>query len=1027
MTPERWRQICAVFDEALEQPVSSVQEFLRERCGDDEDLYSQVTQMLEEHRRSGFLDNRPLGPGLNAPHPPVFRDGQTVAERYRIVRYLSRGGMGEVYEARDLELNETVALKTLLPAIAANETMIARFKQEIALSRKIGHANVCRMFDLNRAEGEDGRPVLFLTMELLDGETLSTRLEREGPMPAAESLPLLQQMGAALDAAHAAGIIHRDFKPSNVMLVDAPEGTRAVVTDFGLARNFATNRSTTATVSNAIMGTLDYMAPELLTGSQASVASDVYALGMVAYRMVTGVLPFATDTPLAGAILRSRRPVPSPRGSVPTLEENWERAILRALDMDPAKRFGRAREFIAALRNETASLTVKLPVLTRRRTALAVLFAAAMLAAAVGWRAYLAARVRLAPEAQALYTSGVQDIAAGAYFAATKALADAVKLAPHAPQVRARLAEAWVELEVPERAGEQMLLVRREDTSSLDEAQQVQIEAIDREITREFAAAARKYEQLTRIVGKGNPDVAVDLGRAYEKADRPEDAMRSYQQAAEGPAHNPAAWLRIAVLYARRSKADKSKEAFDEAEKGYQLTSNLEGLTEVLIQEGIAETSRGNLDVGASYLQKGLETARTAGNLQQEINAGFRLSTNAYLAGDAAATEQFAHEAIDTARKNGLGVMAIRGLINLGNASRRKENNQQAEKYYNDALEQGRESRSGQLTALSLAALAGLHIATSRPGPAVQEAQGALAFYQPNGYAKESLQCLTIALRAKRDSGDYEGALSSTRTLIEMAEKTGDHGQMALAHENLASVLFVFEHYPAALEEYRKNVTLSVDPEHIGFAHLQCASSLWHLGRYTEAADEFAQGESFAAKFPGLVGDIGDSRAAMLLSQGRYAPAIDLAHSLIAGHILPARKANLEQLIGLALLRSGHRSEGSRKCQESWQAAEALPDAGDLVHAQVALLEARVEEGDRNAAEQVFHAAETRLASYPEAHWRALALLARLEPTYAGQARNSLHQVSSDWGEQAFRVYLTRPDIDKLSRGLLLPPTVSGR
>src|SRR6202050_4282961 len=156
--------------------------------------------------------------------------------------------MGEVYEAEDLdlpEMKEHVALKTLLPAIASDDGMVARFKQEIALSRKIQHPNVCGAFDLSRHEVEGSRPIIFLTMPFLPGETLAARLADQGRMSPEEALPLLEQMGDALDAAHRAGVIHRDFKPSNVMLVPGAEGTRAVVTDFGLARRVATIADTT--------------------------------------------------------------------------------------------------------------------------------------------------------------------------------------------------------------------------------------------------------------------------------------------------------------------------------------------------------------------------------------------------------------------------------------------------------------------------------------------------------------------------------------------------------------------------------------------------------------------------------------------------------------------------------------------------------------------------------------------------------------------------------------------------------------
>jgi tetratricopeptide (TPR) repeat protein len=156
------------------------------------------------------------------------------------------------------------------------------------------------------------------------------------------------------------------------------------------------------------------------------------------------------------------------------------------------------------------------------------------------------------------------------------------------------------------------------------------------------------------------------------------------------------------------------------------------------------------LDVGAKYPQKGLETARLAGNLQQEINATLRLSTNAYMTGDAAAAERLAREALDTARSHQLNAMAIRGLLSLGNAYLRKRDSGQAERYFSEALNLSRQTRNGHLTAVSLLSLAS--ISTRDREQRVRDAQEALPFYQANRYAKESGQCLTIIARAKRDA-----------------------------------------------------------------------------------------------------------------------------------------------------------------------------------------------------------------------------------------------------------------------------------
>ncbi|HYR43163.1 MAG TPA: serine/threonine-protein kinase, partial [Terriglobia bacterium] len=218
---------------------------------------------------------------------PSLSAGRLLAGRFKIVRFLARGGMGEVYEAEDLELGEHVALKTVRSDVGWGEQTLARFKQEIHLARKVTHPNVCRIFDvfhhIESSEGGPGEKITFLSMELLTGETLTERLRRTGPMTPSEARPLVRQMVAALAAAHKAGVIHRDFKSSNVILVPSGEGDRnirVVVTDFGLARSSIGNQDLTIALSNPgeVRGTPAYMAPEQIAGEEITAAVDIYAL-----------------------------------------------------------------------------------------------------------------------------------------------------------------------------------------------------------------------------------------------------------------------------------------------------------------------------------------------------------------------------------------------------------------------------------------------------------------------------------------------------------------------------------------------------------------------------------------------------------------------------------------------------------------------------------------------------------------------------------------------------------------------------
>ena len=330
------------------------------------------------------LDSEPPRSAVPSPAASALLAGQVLAGRFRIVRRIAQGGMGEVWEAEDLEfVGERVAVKTIRPEIARDAWAVSRFRREIQLSKKVTHPNVCRVFDLfHHDDPEDGpaERITFLTMELLPGETLAARLGRNGAMRTAAVQPIARQMAAALAAAHAAGVVHGDFKSSNVMVVGTGEAARAVVTDFGLARreNPAGDRASSASINFG--GTPAYMAPERVNGGGPSIAGDIYALGVVLYEMVAGRLPFEGETPFAAAI--SNEPPPSPRRFAPDLDVAWERAILRCLAADPRERFSRAAEVARALGGEVApvpALVSKKP--PRRRIWLAAGLAVLLLGA----------------------------------------------------------------------------------------------------------------------------------------------------------------------------------------------------------------------------------------------------------------------------------------------------------------------------------------------------------------------------------------------------------------------------------------------------------------------------------------------------------------------------------------------------------------------------------------------------------------------------------------------------------------------
>jgi len=268
-----------------------------------------------------------------------FVTGQLLAERYRIVASLGRGGMGEVFRADDTRLGQQVALK-FLPAATNDPHMIERLAGEVRIGRTVSHPNVCRLYDLGDAEG-----LAFIAMEYVDGEDLSILLHRVGRIPHDRGIELATELCAGLAAVHDQGVVHRDLKPANIMI---DSRGRARLTDFGLA--------IADTVSRELAGTPAYMAPERLSGETATSASDLYALGLVLYELFTGRRLF--DGATAGEIREQHgRTKPLPSSIVRELPAELDRAILACLDEVPSRRPGSARD-VAAMMPATEGMPV---------------------------------------------------------------------------------------------------------------------------------------------------------------------------------------------------------------------------------------------------------------------------------------------------------------------------------------------------------------------------------------------------------------------------------------------------------------------------------------------------------------------------------------------------------------------------------------------------------------------------------------------------------------------------------------------
>lgn len=372
---KKWSEVKELFEAALAVELSSRRRFLEQECSSAE-LRESVEKLLGAHEEAGSFLHHDAGftdDTNGAPFPNRLAPGSLLLERFRILRFIARGGMGEVYEALDLELDAQIAVKTIRPEIVGSAHALARFKREVHLAKQVTHPNVCRIFDLfrHRDASLGAADVLFVSMELIRGQTLAERLKESGPMSTREVLLILRQVVPALGAAHAAGILHRDLKPGNILLEPLQDsGLRAVITDFGLARSLDSSMDSAPTNSGqTAFGTPEYMSPEQIEGKELTPASDLYSLGLVIYQMVTGVKAFGADSPLFAALRRLNESPPPPSKIVPEADSRWDSVVSRCLCPDPTQRFASADQLAAALGQEPETTSKPPAAVAKAKTA----------------------------------------------------------------------------------------------------------------------------------------------------------------------------------------------------------------------------------------------------------------------------------------------------------------------------------------------------------------------------------------------------------------------------------------------------------------------------------------------------------------------------------------------------------------------------------------------------------------------------------------------------------------------------------
>jgi tetratricopeptide (TPR) repeat protein len=954
---------------------------------------------------------------------------------YRILEKLGAGGMGEVYAAEDTLLARRVAIK--FPSLRESDGEArGRFLEEARVASRLDHPNFARVYDYG--EADDGRP--FLVMELVNGTDLREQLQR-GPLSPAKSVEIAASVLRGLGEAHRSGLIHRDIKPANVMVTEAGD---VKVLDLGLAKQIPTvaadRLAETATVAmgfsvaGVVRGTPQYMSPEQVRGGILDPRTDLFSIGLLLYECLTGGSPFpgASANEVLNKILYEEPPAPSSRTA--GIPGRLDRIIAKALAKDPKRRYQSAEEMLEDVTTAEADLKssgwLRAVRAARSRRYTWPAAAASVLLLVPGyffWRS----RPHEPPAGAVLwYQRGAMYMRDGTYYRAAKALEKAVELDPEFVLAHARLAEARNELDDSAGAGREMLAAMPAGAAGAARGTAgLQVDAIRLTLLRDFAGAIGRYTELSKSV----PDpekaaVFVDLGRVHEMNQEIPKALEAYREAIRRDPENAAAHLRTAILLGRLRQPEESAE-FVRAESLYQTLGNTEGQVEVLYQRGYLISRPGTLGEARAQLEKANELARTTSSEQQEIASALQLSIITSMEGDDVKAGEMAARAAERARGAGMNYLAARGLANLGASQLGKHDYKRAEASFQDALQLSRRWQMRRSEARALFSLANLHQTTGSSEAALKEIEPALAYYRGAGFKLETVQCLTVQVRANRDLGKEADAMAGSEQLLSLASAAGDRTQMAIVEQGMANLLQQKDDWPNALEHFRRyyEIAKSIpNSDAMGRSLVGQAGVLWRLGRYPDAERELKEADTLAAKsgsaseLPAL---IAERRAGMALSRGRYREAMDAARRIYESPSAPPVVRMLMRcLAGVAAARSGSARLGQALCDPGITAMVAQMDRFSLAEARLSTAEILVANGNAlGGLEQARQAAEVSEAAWhKELSWRAWVIAARAcertgDRAQAKTARENssagLAELQKAWGAENFRSYTSRDDI----------------
>lgn len=976
--------------------------------------------------------------------------------------------MGTVYLAEDTHLGRRVAIKFPLLTSDSHDYR-ARFLREARAVSELSHPCIATLFDYGQTD--EGRP--FLVMELARGRAL-TELMQKGELNLPRAVAIVIEIATALVAAHAQGVIHRDVKPSNIMIDD---NGQVKVLDFGLAKQLNKDQAggsapeaptllSTETRSGVVLGTPAYLSPEQAMSAAVDGRSDLFALGTLLYEAITGRTPFAGGSfiEIAANVLHVEPPPPSKFNS--SVPRELDFIVTKALAKKPDKRYQSAKELIAdlsavkdrleddsgqtlikqtspsVLTAHSGSLSNLSRILRRPRIPLSYLllgFAILIIAGGIAFRFGRPALYTPSAAAERWYGVGTNALRDGASYQASQALQRAIAADDGYTLAHARLAEALVDLDYVDRAKDELLRVTGVDRATLSKLDSLYIDAITATVRQDFAKSIELYKQINgESAAADKAYVLVDLGRAYENNNDAAGAIQSYTEATNQNSQYATAQLRLGIVYGQQGELAKALASFDKAESIYQALGNLEGRAEVTFQRGALLNKRNKLAEAKTQLEQALTFARANDNKSQVIKTLLQLCSVAFDAGETSRSTEYAQEAVELAQKNGMENLSAQALVDLGNSFFIRGEYVQAEKYLTQALELAQRSKARRNEARARVSLGSLREQQDHPDEAIRYLEPALAFYEQGGYRSETFSCLVLLARANLQKGDYASAQTGHERLLKLATESNDQSQIARAHAERGSALSREEKFTEALDQWSQAYSIydSLGIQRTkGYNLVSRAEVLGRLGRFEEARGLLEQATAIAEKPGGELKRLSlETRlvlAQIAVVQENFSDAKGRAEKLVAaaGTEFKSIATSAKIIIGLSQLYGGAKAAGKQTVAEAVEMARQLNDPVRLARAQLALAEALLLTGDNGgAASNALRAEEVfgRL-SQPASAWQALLIAAQANQNlgdksaareYAMRAKDSLAKLEQNWGKENYSSYLSRPDVQRFRKQL---------